>query len=80
MLSLIIVQRVVVGKAWSGKTIDCMLHSESRHDSRHEEISTMGFNPNTQLSCTQNDLESCSDTKTRHDLTMEIQEVIRSKV
>jgi len=75
MLSLIIVQRVAVGKAWSGKTIDCILHSESRRESRHEEISTMGFNPNTQLSCTQNDPESCPDSKARHDLTMEVQEV-----
>lgn len=42
----------------------------------------MGFNPNTQLSCTQNDYTSeiSSDTKARHDLTMEMQEVIRSKV
>lgn len=82
MLSMIIVQRVAVGKAWSGKTIDCILHSESRHESRHEEVSTMGFNPNTQLSCTQNDYTSeiSSDTKARHDLTMEMQEVIRSKV
>ncbi|KAF5359686.1 hypothetical protein D9756_003081 [Leucocoprinus leucothites] len=82
MLSLIIVQRLTVGKAWSGKTIDWLLHSESRHETRHEEVSTMGFNPNAELSGTQNDYTSDNglDTKGRHDLTMELQEVIRTKV
>jgi hypothetical protein len=76
------VQRVTVGKAWTGKTIDCVFHSESRHDTKHEEVSTMGFNPNTELSCAPNDYpsEHFSESKGHHDLTMELQEVIRSKV
>jgi hypothetical protein len=84
MLSLIILQRVAVGKAWAGKTIDCaILHPDSRPDTRHhEEVSTMGFNPNTELSCGQNDYtldDYHSATKGQHDLTMEMREVLRSK-
>ncbi|KXN88636.1 hypothetical protein AN958_06901 [Leucoagaricus sp. SymC.cos] len=83
MLSLSIVQRVAVGKAWAGKTIDCILNSESKPDTRHEEVSTMGFNPNTEFSRTQNDYDyssdHCLDSKGHHDLTTELR-VIKSKV
>jgi hypothetical protein len=59
MTSLIIVQRVTGGKAWSGKIVDCvLLRQESGHEAAKEEVSAIGFNPNPQSSCTQDDYES----------------------
>ncbi|KAF9451900.1 hypothetical protein P691DRAFT_723139 [Macrolepiota fuliginosa MF-IS2] len=81
-LSLILVQRVTVGKAWSGKIIDCILHQDQKQPEethKHEEVSTMGFNPNTELSSTQNDYAS-ERTNKEHDLTVELRQVMGDKV
>ncbi|KAJ3563328.1 hypothetical protein NP233_g9009 [Leucocoprinus birnbaumii] len=79
MLSLLIVQRLSAGRAWSGKTIDCILNA-SRKATEHsikqaqvEDITTMGFNPNTEVSSTQNDDDSeRSKKRGNHDLVTDI--------
>jgi hypothetical protein len=83
MLSLLIVQRLSAGRAWSGKTIDCILNSAPKQEVHKdvEDVTTMGFNPNTALSSTQNDVGSeRSNRKDHHDLTAELQDVVTNKV
>lgn len=82
MLSLVIVQRVAAGKAWSGKIIDCILHQDPSPQPeafKQEEVTTMGFNPNTQLSSTQNDYDSQHTNKGHHDLTIELRQAMGNK-
>ncbi|KXN88616.1 hypothetical protein AN958_06880 [Leucoagaricus sp. SymC.cos] len=85
MLALLIVQRLSAGRAWSGKTIDCILNSAPRKQQEVsgnvEEVTTMGFNPNTGFSSTQNDGESQRSVKREHDdLTIELRGVVGNKV
>lgn len=77
MTSLLIVQRVTAGRAWSGKSIDCVLHQDPTPEIqmyKHEEVSAIGFTPNTEISLTQNDSHSESSNK-KHDLTAEVRGV-----
>jgi len=56
LIPLMIIQRIAAGKAWSGKTVDCLLQRDPEPPSaKPEEVSTMGFNPNTEVSSSQND-------------------------
>lgn len=70
MSSLVIIQRLTVGRAWSGKSIDCVLHKDPIQEAvyKHEEVSTIGFTPNTEISLTENDQSSERSNK-KHDLT-----------
>lgn len=69
MTSLVIVQRITVGRAWSGKSIDCVLHQDPPPEIyKHEEVSTIGFTPNTEISLTENDYSSERSNK-KQDLT-----------
>jgi len=86
MTSLIIVQRVTGGRAWTGKIVDCvLLQQDAKQEAGKEDVSTIGFNPNPQLSyATQEDFESgdtrfdktCrSDQEHQHDVTVELRAV-----
>jgi hypothetical protein len=83
LLSLLIVQRLAYGRAWTGKTIDCIMNTSSRKIKQEvskqvaEEMTTMGFNPNTEFSSTQNDDVSERYKKGGHqDLAVELRETI----
>lgn len=85
MLSLLIVQRLGAGRSWTGKTIDCILNTRRKAIepvTKHvEEVTTMGFNPNTEISSTQNDVDSERSRKRRdRDLASGFQEAVVSEV
>ncbi|XP_006459079.1 hypothetical protein AGABI2DRAFT_116035 [Agaricus bisporus var. bisporus H97] len=80
MTALFIVQRVTGGKSWSGKIVDCVLLQDAKPEAAaKEDVTTMGFNPNTQVSCSQDDDSNTSQfDKTqeprgqKHDVALEL--------